>query len=570
MVMLLGAALALGGCAGQDKQTKAAPPKPKYVTLPARTNLPEFMKGTVHEAVDVQNKAPYPISGYGLVVGLDNTGNNNGVPVGVRNSMIDEMVRHGVGSPNGPMAGVKPEAVLRDPQTAIVEVYAMLPPGARSGQKMDVLVQAPATAGTTSLSRGMLYTTTLYRNGADPMNPRPKINPFGKAGGAVFVNPVGTAQARRAGVVMSGGTVAQDRPIILRSRTPQLSLTRAIERRINQFFAVQDDQPVASTQDEGTIYLVVPRRFAGDWERFMGVVTHLYLDVTPGAGALRARRLAEEALRPDAPLMDISYCWEGLGHEALAAVQGLYTHDSPEIAFAAARAGMYIGERGDSSAADTMLRIAKTRGHPFQLNAVKVLGSVPPSTHTSRMLYELLGTDNALVRVEAYRILAERQWPYIQSRRIHRGQFVIDRVTVGGPPLIFATRVGEPRIALFGSRQAIKTPILFNAMDMKFTISTPAGQANSILVFDRTNERRPEGAQVKMRPDLYELLLRLSGEADDGFRFAYSDLVGLLHALHEGKHLDATFVLQDLPSIQDAIEEAPPIVGPGEAAENRP
>jgi hypothetical protein len=441
----------------------------------------------------------------------------------------------------------------------------MLPPGARAGQKMDVLVQAPATAGTTSLARGTLYTATLYQNGVDPMNPRPKVNSFGKAAGPVFVNPVGSKQALRAGVVMSGGTVAQDRPIILRSRTPQLSLTRAIERRINQFYAVQDNTPIAKTKDEGTIYLVVPERFEGDSEHFIGVVTHLYLDATPGTGTIRARRLAEEAAKPDAALMDISYCWEALGHEALPAIQPLYTHASPDVAFAAARAGMYIGERGDSSAADTMLRIAKTKDHPFQLNAVKVLGSVPPSTHTSRMLNELLGTSNALVRVEAYRILAEREWPYIRSRRIHRGQFVIDQVTADGPPLIFATRVGEPRIALFGARPGIKTPILFNAMEMKFTISTPANERNSILVFDRTNERRPEGVQLKMRPDLYELLLRLAGEADDGFRFAYSDLVGLLHALHAGKHVDADFVLQDLPSIQ--VEEAPPIAAPDGQAE---
>src|SRR5687768_17703419 len=99
---------------------------------------------------------------------------------------------------------------------------------------------------------------------------------------------------------------------------------------------------------------------------------------------------------------------------------------------------MYIGERGDASAADTMLRIARTDGHPFQLNAVKVLGSVPQSTHVNRMLSELLGTSNALVRVEAYRILAEREWPYIQSRRVRRGGFVIDQVNAPGKPLIFA------------------------------------------------------------------------------------------------------------------------------------
>jgi hypothetical protein len=53
----------------------------------------------------------------------------------------------------------------------------------------------------------------------------------------------------------------------------------------------------------------------------------------------------------------------------------------------------------------------------------------------------------------------------------------------------------------------------------------------------------------------------LSGEgrSDAGFRFGYSDLVGILQGLSEGKHMDATFVLQDMPSMQDAIDAAPSI-----------
>src|SRR5205814_1658827 len=110
--------------------------------------------------------------------------------------------------------------------------------------------------------------------------------------------------------------------------------------------------------------------------------------------------LAAEAVKPGAPLMDISYCWEGIGEESLPVVQKLYTNASADVAFAAARAGAFIG---DSSADETMQEIARNDSNPFQLNAVKVLGALPTSPRVDRMLGALLATKNALVRVEAYR-----------------------------------------------------------------------------------------------------------------------------------------------------------------------
>lgn len=549
----------LGGCAEPEKP-KAQPPKPKYMTLAPKTNLPAFMKGTILEYVDVQNKDPYPVSGYGLVVGLNNTGNNTGVPQSVRNAMIDEMVRHGFGSQVHGLADMQPERILRDPQVSIAEVYALLPPGARAGQQVDAYVQAATGSQTTSLARGELYGASLYVNGVDPLNPRPRVNTFARAKGPVFVNPAyvqsgASRPARlaglRTGVVMGGGIVGEDRPIVLRARAPQISLTRAIEMRIDQHF--QDDT-TARTQDEGIVNLFTPLRFGGDWQHFVGLVTHLYMDGTPGTALPRARTLAEAAVQPDAPLMDISYCWEALGPEALSAIQPLYTHTSPEVAFAAARAGVYIGDR---AADETMLAMAKSHDHAFQLDAVKVLGSLPSTTRVHRMLFDLLGVPNALVRIEAYRVLVKNESPLVLSRRI-KGKFVIDRIPSEGPPLVYATRSSEPRIAVFGTRPVIQTPVAYLAMEAKFMIST-APDGRNILLFDRTDPKNPKGLTSTSRPDVYEVLLRLAGEGEESFRFGYSDLVGILQGLSEGKHMDAPFVLEDIPGMRDEVEDAPPI-----------
>ena len=312
---MLVVALLLAGCTTTTTKggkviannVKGTPPKPQYATLVPRTNLPAFMKGTIYEFADVENKDPYPVSGFGLVVGLSNTGDNNGTPLAVRNSIIDEMVRHGLGSSDDRLKHFKPEGMLRDPQTAIVEVYALLPAGGRAGQSVDVYVQAVQGSKTSSLARGTLYLCSLYQGGADALNPKGKINTYVRARGPVFVNPgfaVGDSTTRpsasaslRNGMILGGGLLAYDRPLWLRARNPQLSMTRSMEARVNQRF---NDDTIAKTQDEGIVRVMVPTRYNGDWEHFMGVCTHLYLDGTTGMGAVKAKtfRIYEKAVRP--------------------------------------------------------------------------------------------------------------------------------------------------------------------------------------------------------------------------------------------------------------------------------
>jgi len=191
---------------------------------------------------------------------------------------------------------------------------------------------------------------------------------------------------------------------------------------------------------------------------------------------------------------------------------------------------------------------------------VKVLGALPGSPRVDRMLTDLLTTKNALVRIEAYRVLAEHEAGPVISRAID-GQFAIDQVATDGPPLVYASRSGIPRIAVFGKNVSLNQPIMYTAMDDRLTIST-APDGKSVTVFDRTSKINPSGIQAQFRPDLFEVLLRLAGSSEEGFRFGYSDLVGILQGLSNGKHIPAAFVLQDAPAVKGEIEEAPPIVDP--------
>jgi len=74
---------------------------------------------------------------------------------------------------------------------------------------------------------------------------------------------------------------------------------------------------------------------------FCRLVRHLFLNGSPEFAALKAKQLADEAVKPNALLQDISFCWEGLGKVAMPYVSPLLSNSSPDVAFAAARAGAF-------------------------------------------------------------------------------------------------------------------------------------------------------------------------------------------------------------------------------------
>jgi len=93
----------------------------------------------------------------------------------------------------------------------------------------------------------------------------------------------------------------------------------------------------------------------------------------------------------------------------------------------------------------------------------------------------LLATKNALVRVEAYRVLADHEATPIISRAID-GQFAIDQVTTDGPPLVYASRPASP-IAVFGQNISSISDHVHGHGRPPHHLHFPDGK--SITVFDR-------------------------------------------------------------------------------------
>ncbi len=585
---LLGSLAVFAGC----KPVEPPAPKVSAPIIPPK-QMPDYLRGTIWEHVDVAGVEPMRVSGFGLVVNLSGTGDTR-APNQVREYMIKQMQKHGFGNLNQPgFATLGPDKVLNDPQkrTAIVRVDGYIPPGARKGQLFDVQVSALENSNTTSLHRGQLYTTDLSPRGADPFNPgAAAINTYARASGPIFVNPTyalddtdaTSAQklSLRNGVVMGRGMNMEDRPLVLKLRQPDRRIARLIERRIQEKFQSSN---IASMQTEGDVNIFVPASFKEDWERFAGVVTHLYLNPSNDFAVLKARQLAEvaEAEREKAPLLNMTYCWEAMGPAVLPEIRPLYVNDSSEVAYAAARAGAFLG---DGAAEETLARIARQSDNAFQLSAVRVLGQLQRNARVVSLLHELIDTDHLLVRIEAYRAMLEMQDNTIYSQSI-REKFVLDIVPSNGPPIIYATRIGKPRLALIGQPARLASPLLYMTMQNRFSIvAEPGGQ--SMRVFHRGGDWEPE-ANVQMLPDLALLIARLGGGGpplEDGgkFDFGYGDVVGIVQQLADRKLLvpsnapagkefaQVVFQLQTMPGAEDHIMTAPPIIENDQRPTTRP
>jgi hypothetical protein len=571
------------GCVQEVAQKKQAP---LYIHTAHPTDLPPYMAGSLYDRAFVLNNEPFNVSAFSLVGQLRGTGSCV-VPPSIRSYMIKELYRRGFGNPQVPVYGkIQPAEVLADPNYAIVRVDGEIPPGAREGDWFDVRVSALPGNPTRSLAHGVLFETDLKNNGADKNNPVGAINVLATCKGPVLVNPAyaltdgtnPTGPARsslRSGVVMFNGVIKQDRPLFLQLRDPQRSTARLIENRIWECF---HDFSVAAAQDEGIVSLKVPRNYHGDWQHFIGVVQHLFLTTSPEFVAAKTKELVAEAHKPSAALDDISYCWEGLGKDAMPFILPLLIDDNQEVAYAAARAAVFIGDN-TGAAEQRLIQMAQTTNHPFRLSAVQTLGLLPSSAALNTRVRDLLNCDEAMVRIEAYRVLAQNGDHSVFTKFIspsndpENEKFALDIVESDAPPIIYASRQGAPRIAVIGKTPSIRLPIVYSAMDERLTISSIDNEKYVTMAF--RDPLRRDLVKVMSLPTITEIIARLGGAGardEDHVNFAYGEVLGILQALSDSHQLavsdgaghlwGTSFVLQDLKRTRDITREAAPMMEP--------
>ena len=553
-LLSLAVALVVPGC---RRTVAPAPPAARYQTLPPKADVPPHLEGTVHQLVDVGGTRPLIASGYGLVVNLENTGRDDGIPTAVRQRVLETAIARGVSGANtfGQLGEVSPAGVLADPRTAVVRVEAVVPPAAVPGDRADVIVTALPGNTTPSLARGFLWQTDLFQGPVGPQNPGEQVNRIGGARGELMVNaefallppeeakddPAAVASLRRA-TIPDGAVVDLRRSFVLKLRQPSRRMARLVEARLNLRFG---ETGVAAAQDEAQILVVPPERghYARvPWDHFLNVALNVYRRADEQFAVERAGRLAAamtSGALDDEAMSVAAYALEGLGRPALPTVLTLVGDPNPSVDFHAARAAAHLGE---PAAFDRLAAAAAESWNPYSVRAARELGRVADLGGESllRRLRRLTDAGVAAspqVQIEAYEALAAAGDERLIVSTDVADRFRLHVLPGTGAPLVYARRAGTPTIAVIGggadpdAGPRVAPDALLTVFGDRLTL-VRRGAGEHVRLFQRApaGGENAQDAFVRMEslPDLPEVVGRLGGGGTPGerrLRLNYGDVV---------------------------------------------
>jgi flagellar P-ring protein precursor FlgI len=233
---------------------------------------PAAAESRIKDIADVEGVRENQLVGYGLVVGLQGTGDSLRNAPFTRQSLSAMLERLGVNTRDGN---------LNTRNVAAVMVTANLPPFGAQGGRIDVSVSALGDAK--SLAGGQLLATPLV--GADQQVYALAQGPLA-IGGFAAEGGSGSSVTRgvpTAGRIANGATIereirfdlANQRELRLSLRNPDFTTARRIADKINETVGPQ----TAQATNPGVVTLRRPEGFAGDMMGLLATVE--MLEVTP-------------------------------------------------------------------------------------------------------------------------------------------------------------------------------------------------------------------------------------------------------------------------------------------------
>ena len=204
---------------------------------------PSLAANRLKDLVTIKGVRDNPLIGYGLVIGLNGTGDSGGE---ITNNSLKKMFQ---------TLGLDPKGEVSSSNVAAVIVTAKLPPFARVGQRLDVTISSIGDAK--SLAGGTLLVTPLKAGDG---------NVYAVANGALSIG--GLEQGKdfaTAGSITNGATVEKElelsfnnkKSLRLALNLPDFTTAARVEKTINQNLGGK----YASASDSTTVDLIIPPHY---------------------------------------------------------------------------------------------------------------------------------------------------------------------------------------------------------------------------------------------------------------------------------------------------------------------
>ncbi len=530
---------------GEKKPPPEAPPEPSIKDE-------QKFADTIGSFAYFANDTGLSLQGFGLVYGLGSDGSAD-CPTRVRDYLADFLSKEL--APSGGLARnsrFDTDKLIDSPDTAVVRVTGVVPPGAPKGATFDVRVEALPGTQTRSLEGGILLPCELKVYVA-AMSTQGIVDSrtLAKAEGPLFTNPFTSKGDEDApitrGTALGGGRTLFDRVTRLALVQPSYAQAQAIERRINERFGQRPK--TATAQSAGYLEIETPREFAARPDRFLELALRLYVRNAPAFYHTRVQDMLNSPPTPK-DWEELALIIEGIGRTGVQYVQPSYADSDPTIRYLAARTGLRLR---DPSALEVMTAIATDDRHPNRIDAINELGQ-SGYTQAAERLRSLVDSSDQAARIAAYEALLAARNPAVRTLSFRSPinprylGFHLDIVDSTGAPMVYVRTAREPRIAVFGANMSIRGPVFLSLRDDWINIaSDPSGE---LTLFSRTrmNRRLSEAIHVPARvTSLIRAMGALptgAGPEPRGLGLPYALIVQTLETMSQEGTLPALVVLE--------------------------
>jgi hypothetical protein len=494
-----------------------------------------------------------PVRGIGIVAGLYGTGSSECPPL-VRQNLEKEIWKQ------FPDNSLNARAFIESKNTAVVEVFGVIPALSSGRTAFDVAVRPLSSSQTTSLDGGHLYATELKE--LNRLTNLQQLSMFSKtmatAEGPVYSNHL-SASPETAGLwhVLGGAKPMQGSKISLIVERPDFLITNAIRNRINERFRSKTATPLSVEE----IVIQIPSEYLDDKERFLKMILSLQLGDHPELRQIRIDDLIQQLIdQPEKTRPEIAL--EAIGRPAMDSVAVLLEHPDEAVRFHAARCML---NAGDNRAIRPLRNILLNPASNFRVPAIESLGRNATRSDARAIVTTALNDSDIQVRLAAYEALLRMNSSAI-SRKIIGGDFVIDSVVCPGPKIIYAYQQKSPRIVLFGSPIYCNDDIFIQSDDGTVTLNAKDG--DKFVSISRKHPQRPRViGPLSAGFEISNLIQALgeqsetqkSSKARPGLAISYAKILPLLEKMCVNDAIPATFIAGPPATVDPVLQNLPPI-----------
>ncbi len=540
---------------------------------------------TIGDVTELANPGPWQVSGVGLLTGLKGTGDcpKSGLRTELEQQLLKQKVEH-------------VQAILDDPNNALVLVTAIISPGAQKGDPLDIVVTLPEGSKCSSLEGGYLQETVL-RNHDTTRHLSPEYaggnrmiagHVLVRAKGKLQVNTGGGREgSERVGNIWDGGVSLIDRPfyIALKSEKDEkvARIAADVAARIN--FMFQDDTKkreavlrnrhlfllddvtkningekrtdMARVANKEMIHVRVPFAYRYNPERYLRVIRLMPLREDPDKSAAYRKRLGEMLQNPS-DTVRAALRLEALGTESVGALKKGLASPHPLVRFACAESLVYL----DNLAGVEELAKLIEEHSLLRMNGIVALAGSEESL-CKQKLAALLASPVPEARCGAFWAMRlsrdlkeefpEHRQPSLRTEPVGK-TFWLHKPAPGSERLVYVVGRGRGEIALFGDDIRVQAPMRLLA-GSNFSVVVDEGEETCLIsrVASASSVRREHSSLAledvlktmtqmgASYPELVDLVIKLRDRAGLNAPVATEQnlpkLVSLEQLITEGKEL---------------------------------